>query len=87
MDGIATHDHGRVLRVGQERYRSWIGNCVDPSQLYVDLKANVCKVLWFGLLALKALQTLSCYSGLEGFISSRPRYTSEGGCSRERHQS
>jgi len=69
MDGIATHDHGGILRVGQERDGTWIGNGVNAAQLDVDLEANVRKILGLGLLALVALQTLSCYSGLNGVVS------------------
>lgn len=64
MDGIAAHDHGGVLRIGQKSYRSWIGDGVNAAQLDVDLEANVRKVLGLGLLAFMALQTLSCYSSL-----------------------
>ena len=69
MDGIATHDHSRVLRVCQERYRAWIGDGVNATQFDINLEANVCEILGFSLLALMALQTLSCYSGLKGVIS------------------
>jgi len=74
MNRIATHDHGRVLRVCQERYRSGIGNGVDAAQFDVDFKANVCEILGFGLLALMALQTLRCYSGLKGVIGQAGSY-------------
>jgi len=69
VNGIATHDHGRVLRVGQESYRSRIGNGVDAAQLDVDLEADVREVLGLGLLAFVALQALSCYSGLITIVS------------------
>ena len=69
MYGIATHNHGRVLRVGQESYRSWIGDGVNAAQLDVDLKAHVREVLGFGLFALVAFQALSSYSGLKGVVS------------------
>lgn len=64
MDGIATHDHGGVLRVRQESYRSGIGDSVDAAQLDVDLEADVREILGLGLLALMTLQALGCYSGL-----------------------
>ena len=69
MDSITTHDHGRVLRVGQESNRSGIGDGINAAQLDVDLEANVREVLRFGLPALVALQALSRYSGLKGFVS------------------
>ena len=64
MDCITTHDHSRVLRVGQEGYRSGIGDGIDAAQLYVDLEAHICKILGLGRLAFMALQALSRYSGL-----------------------
>ena len=45
---VTTHDHGGILRVGQESYRSWIGDCVDAAQLDVDFEAHVRKVLGLG---------------------------------------
>lgn len=69
MNSVAAHNHGRVLGVGQECHGPRIGDGVNPTQLDVDLEANVRKVLWFRLLALEALQALSCYSGLKGVIS------------------
>ena len=68
MDGIATHDHGRVLRVGQEGYCSGIRNGVNPAQLNVDLKAHIGEILWFSLLALVALQALRRHSSLKGGV-------------------
>jgi hypothetical protein len=55
MDGVATHNHGRVLGVGQESYRPWIGDGVNSAQLDVDLEAHVREVLGLGLLALVTL--------------------------------
>jgi len=69
VDSIATHDHGGVLRIGQESYRSRIGDGVNTAQLNVDLEAHVRKVLGLRLLALMALQALSRYSGLKGYSS------------------
>ena len=69
MDCITTHDHSRVLRVGQEGYRSGIGDGIDAAQLDIDLEAHVRKILGLGLLALVALQTLSRYSSLKGVVS------------------
>lgn len=89
MDGITTHDHGGILRVSQESYRSWIGDGVDAAQLDVDFEAHVCKVLRLGLLALMALQALGRYSGLKRVASQVKKDTGdtdEGDCSRERHR-
>ena len=87
MDGITTHDHGGILRIGQESYRSWIGDGVDAAQLDVDLETHVRKVLGLGRLALVALQTLSRYSGLERAVGQVKKDTGEADRSRERHRS
>lgn len=55
MNGIATHDHGGVLRISQERYSPWIRNGVNPTKLDVDLEANIGKVLGLGTLTLETL--------------------------------
>ena len=69
MDGIATHNHGGVLRVGQETCRLWIKDGINAAQLDVDLKAHVREVLGLGSLALVALQALSRYSSLKGIVN------------------
>ena len=69
VDGVTTHDHRRVLRIGQERYRPGVRNGVNSAKFDVDFKANIRKVLWLGSPALATLQALSRYSNLEGFIS------------------
>jgi len=68
MYSVASHDHGRVLGIGQESHVPWIGDSVNAAQFNIDLKANVCEVLWFGLPAFEALQALGCYSGLKGAV-------------------
>ena len=55
VNGVATHNHRRVLRIGQERYPPRIRDGVDSAQLDVDLEANVGEVLWLGSPALRTL--------------------------------
>ena len=50
-----------------------MGDSVNSAQLDVDLEANICKVLRFGVPALMTLQTLSCYSDLMGIFGKRKR--------------
>lgn len=69
VDGITTHNHCGVLRVRQERHRSWIRDGVDTTQLDVDLKTDVREVLRLGLFAFMALQALGCYSSLRRAVS------------------
>ena len=73
MNSITTHNHRRILGIGQERHRAGIGDGVDPAQLDVDLEANVREVLRLRLFALVALQALSSYSSLKDLISNRKR--------------
>lgn len=73
MNSVTTHHHCGVLGIGQERYRSGIGDGVDPAQLDIDLEANIREVLRLRLFALVALQALSSYSSLKDLISNRKR--------------
>lgn len=69
MDGVATHDHRRVLRISQERHCPRVGDSVNTTQLDINLEANIREVLGLSPPALMTLQTLSRYSNLEGLFS------------------
>ena len=73
MDGTASHNHGRVLGICQKGHRARIGDGVNSAQLGVDLEANICKVMRFGVPALMALQALSHHPNLMGIFGQRKR--------------
>ena len=55
MNGVTTHDHRRVLRIGQEGYRPSIRDGVNSAQLDVYLEADIREVLGLGSPALYTL--------------------------------
>jgi hypothetical protein len=36
MDNVCSHDNGRLIRVGEERNRTGVGDSIDASQLDID---------------------------------------------------